>query len=214
MDLERLRRRMERLRAHHNKCEASALKAVEEEKSAKVKVLHPPRPHRDKEEEEEQREKESQMKDPLQVLMLVCCTDGVSPPKQPSPQIKRKRRAVYDFSPQISSDHCSDDQASEVEDQTHEVSMTKPSPQIKKKRVAKGKANVVKTTTITKRPWRDKERRAVSKHLSSFIAQRRVPGKAACMKCLTEETALRERTWTDITHYIAALFGISQAASW
>ncbi|XP_056310878.1 uncharacterized protein LOC130222319 [Danio aesculapii] len=173
-------------------------------------------------------------------------TDGVSPPKQPSPQIKRKRRAVYDFSPQISSDHCSDDQASEVEEKTHEVSLTKPSPQIKrkkkravydfspqkssdhcsddqasevkdqtdrvssseqpspqikKKRVAKGKANVV-TTTITKRPWSDEERRAVSKHLSSYIAQRRVSGKAACMNCLTEETALRERTWTDVKNCV------------
>ncbi len=53
-----------------------------------------------------------------------------------------------------------------------------------------------------KRPWCEEERRAVNKHLARFVAERRVPGKADCMKCLEEEKVLKERSWKDVKNFV------------
>ncbi len=51
-------------------------------------------------------------------------------------------------------------------------------------------------------PWCEEERRAVNKHLARFVAERRVPGKADCMKCLEEERVLKERFREDVKNLV------------
>lgn len=53
-----------------------------------------------------------------------------------------------------------------------------------------------------KRTWREEERRAVNKRLGKFMAERRVPGKLDCVKCLEEEEALKDRSWKDVKYFV------------
>ncbi|XP_054863262.1 uncharacterized protein LOC111580683 isoform X2 [Amphiprion ocellaris] len=79
----------------------------------------------------------------------------------------------------------------------------------KKKMKKRGKQNksveegvLEKPVLKVKRPWSDAERSAVHKHLSNFMAERRVPGKEPCLHCLKKESALDGRTWKDIKNFV------------
>ncbi|XP_056129347.1 uncharacterized protein LOC130106989 [Lampris incognitus] len=54
----------------------------------------------------------------------------------------------------------------------------------------------------TKRPWNAEEKAAVSRHLGSFIEERRVPGKLACLLCIENEEVLKDRSWKDIKNFV------------
>ncbi|XP_073722739.1 uncharacterized protein [Misgurnus anguillicaudatus] len=64
------------------------------------------------------------------------------------------------------------------------------------------KSAKVSAKVNVKRPWSEAERSAVHKHLAKFIAERRVPGKLPCMKCIEEEEALNERSWKDVKNFV------------
>ncbi|XP_026195542.1 uncharacterized protein LOC113148187 isoform X2 [Anabas testudineus] len=76
----------------------------------------------------------------------------------------------------------------------------------KKKKIGKQskmvKSKEKKSSAKGKRPWTEPEREAVHKHLGRFIAERRVPGKEHCTMCLTEEKALRQRSWKDVKNFV------------
>ncbi|XP_067314744.1 uncharacterized protein [Pseudorasbora parva] len=114
------------------------------------------------------------------------------------------------ISPQKSPAQCSEDEdedgGSDVVDLSHRASHAmKPSPKRMKKRGEKvAKRGKLKETTriILKRAWSEEERAAVHKHLGRFIAERRVPGKLECAKCLEEERALKARSWKDVKNFV------------
>lgn len=52
-------------------------------------------------------------------------------------------------------------------------------------------------------PWSEEERKAVLRHLKSYVDTLKVPGKLACQACKNEEPcALERRTWTDIKFFV------------
>lgn len=53
-----------------------------------------------------------------------------------------------------------------------------------------------------KKPWSEGERDAVRKHMGKFITERRVPGKENCMRCVTAEKALAQRSWKDVKNFV------------
>lgn len=55
----------------------------------------------------------------------------------------------------------------------------------------------------TKRPWSEEESSAVERRMGKFIALRKIPGKEACMLCITQESpALKTRTWKDVKYFV------------
>lgn len=56
---------------------------------------------------------------------------------------------------------------------------------------------------VKRTPWSKQEIHAVEKHLMKFIKNRKVPGKADCVRCLeAEPLALKNREWTALKFYI------------
>lgn len=53
-----------------------------------------------------------------------------------------------------------------------------------------------------RRPWSDAEKNAVNKHLAKFMAERRVPGKDDCLRCIKEEEVLGQRSWKDVKNFV------------
>lgn len=53
-----------------------------------------------------------------------------------------------------------------------------------------------------RRPWTKDERHAVGKHSAVFLEKLQVPGKADCEKIIKAESALSQRTWTDVKNCI------------
>ncbi len=52
------------------------------------------------------------------------------------------------------------------------------------------------------RSWTEVERRAVHNHFCNFIAQRRVPGKDHCIRCIRKEKVSSERTWVQVKNFV------------
>ncbi|XP_054863044.1 RNA polymerase-associated protein LEO1-like isoform X2 [Amphiprion ocellaris] len=54
-----------------------------------------------------------------------------------------------------------------------------------------------------KRPWNERERTAVKRHLGKFIALQKVPTKQDCLMCIDKESSvLRARRWTDVKYFV------------
>ncbi|XP_074548966.1 uncharacterized protein LOC141807087 [Halichoeres trimaculatus] len=54
-----------------------------------------------------------------------------------------------------------------------------------------------------KRPWTEKERNAVKRRLTKFIALKKVPAKQDCLMCIAKESpALKARTWKDVKYFV------------
>ncbi|XP_067312125.1 uncharacterized protein [Pseudorasbora parva] len=63
--------------------------------------------------------------------------------------------------------------------------------------VSKKKKGYVKKTA-----WNKHEIQAVEKHMMRFINNRKIPGKADCMRCKEAELALKNREWSTLKFYI------------
>ncbi|XP_037391621.1 uncharacterized protein LOC119264189 isoform X1 [Pygocentrus nattereri] len=59
-----------------------------------------------------------------------------------------------------------------------------------------------KHTVQPRRPWTDREKEAVWRHLTKYRALKNVPGKADCLRCIQAELALKTRTWKDIKNFV------------
>ncbi|XP_062842181.1 uncharacterized protein LOC134301411 [Trichomycterus rosablanca] len=59
-----------------------------------------------------------------------------------------------------------------------------------------------KTSETKRRAWSEEEQAAVFKHLAVFLERFQVPGKADCLKCTQNESALKYRTWRDVKYFI------------
>ncbi|KAJ8365031.1 hypothetical protein SKAU_G00138620 [Synaphobranchus kaupii] len=82
------------------------------------------------------------------------------------------------------------------------TSLAKRLPQ-KKRGKKKGAVKETEAPKVQlKRPWSEAERTAVNKRLGKFIAERRVPGKEDCVKCITQEKSLDQRSWKDVKNFV------------
>ncbi|TKS69268.1 hypothetical protein D9C73_003332 [Collichthys lucidus] len=77
-------------------------------------------------------------------------------------------------------------------------------PSSKKKTGKQNKAEKKKEPPKVKvrRPWSEAERKVVEKHLGKFMAERRVPGKEDCMRCINEGKVLGQRSWKDVKDFV------------
>ncbi|XP_019216713.1 uncharacterized protein LOC102075503 isoform X2 [Oreochromis niloticus] len=84
------------------------------------------------------------------------------------------------------------------EEETKEVTFA-----VRRKR---GKTKVAKAKEIPcakgKRPWSEAEKTAVKRWLGKFVAERKVPKKEHCMKCLEAEKDLANRSWKDVKNFV------------
>ncbi|XP_068451972.1 uncharacterized protein [Clinocottus analis] len=96
----------------------------------------------------------------------------------------------------------SDSQESEMSSNRREeedVSRTDAAPQ----EAAQSPKEKRSRAPAQKRPWTKEEVVAVEKHMMSFIASHRVPGKRDCDRCLErEQPALQSRTWLALKFYV------------
>lgn len=53
-----------------------------------------------------------------------------------------------------------------------------------------------------RRPWSEAEKTAVQRRLGKFVAERKVPKKEHCMKCLEVEKDLANRSWKDVKNCV------------
>ncbi|XP_039660666.1 uncharacterized protein LOC120561589 isoform X3 [Perca fluviatilis] len=107
------------------------------------------------------------------------------------------------FSPKRRLEPLSEDGSSGVDDQSPEKSLVKrPSQKKKRCKMSKTVEAMVPPIVKVRRPWSEAERSAVNKHMAKFIAERRVPGKEHCMRCIKEEEALGKRSWKDVKNFV------------
>nr|XP_024661063.1 uncharacterized protein LOC112436092 isoform X1 [Maylandia zebra] len=70
----------------------------------------------------------------------------------------------------------------------------------------RGKTKVAKAKEIprakVKKPWSEAEKTAVQRRLGKFVAERKVPKKEHCMKCLEAEKDLANRSWKDVKNFV------------
>ncbi|KAJ8373777.1 hypothetical protein SKAU_G00043570 [Synaphobranchus kaupii] len=113
------------------------------------------------------------------------------------PQRGRKRgREVDDDG---GSDPC-EDGSSDIDDQSTRLAKRLPQKKRGKKNGAVKESEAPKVQL--KRPWSEAERTAVNKWLGKFMAERRVPGKEDCVKCITQEKSLDQRSWKDVKNFV------------
>lgn len=54
-----------------------------------------------------------------------------------------------------------------------------------------------------KRPWNEKEKTAVKRRMTKFIALKKVPGKDECLMCIAKESpVLSARSWKDVKYFV------------
>ncbi|XP_044078404.1 uncharacterized protein LOC122888253 [Siniperca chuatsi] len=95
-----------------------------------------------------------------------------------------------------------EDWSLDIDDQSTGPSLAKRLPQKKrgkKKAVVKEREG---PKVQLKRPWSEAERTAVNKQLGKFMAERRVPGKEDCVKCITQEKSLDQKSWKDVKNFV------------
>ncbi|KAJ8314528.1 hypothetical protein KUTeg_006678 [Tegillarca granosa] len=63
-----------------------------------------------------------------------------------------------------------------------------------------GKSSNKVSTKAT--PWSKEEIRAVERRLGKFLQLKKIPGKKDCEEAKLKETALNNRSWQKIKHYI------------
>ncbi|KAM9488366.1 uncharacterized protein Hap1MRO34_005317 isoform 1-T1 [Clarias gariepinus] len=98
---------------------------------------------------------------------------------------------------------CKDDGGSDTDDQSSETSTVKRLSQEKEAGQQTTMEKVAGHPGVkVKKPWSEGERDAVRKHLGKFITERRVPGKENCMRCVTAEKALAQRSWKDVKNFV------------
>ncbi|XP_073722748.1 uncharacterized protein [Misgurnus anguillicaudatus] len=137
---------------------------------------------------------------------------GANLKKNPTPNKKRPRQTKSGETKYGGADlsflekrlkSCREDGSSEsdVDDECSGANLLKKTTP-NKKIGRQTKSAKVSAKVNVKRPWSEAERSAVHKHLAKFIAERRVPGKLPCMKCIEEEEALNERSWKDVKNFV------------
>ncbi|XP_065132740.1 uncharacterized protein [Paramisgurnus dabryanus] len=137
---------------------------------------------------------------------------GANLKKKPTPNKNRRRQTKSGEAKDGGADlsflekrlnSCREDGSSEsdVDDECSGANLLKK-PTTNKKIGRQTKSAKVSAKVNVKRPWSEAERSAVHKHLAKFIAERRVPGKLPCMKCIEEEEALNERSWKDVKNFV------------
>ncbi|XP_073720777.1 uncharacterized protein [Misgurnus anguillicaudatus] len=137
---------------------------------------------------------------------------GANLKKNPTPNKKRPRQTKSGETKYGGADlsflekrlkSCREDGSSEsdVDDECSGANLLKKNTP-NKKIGRQTKSAKVSAKVNVKRPWSEAERSAVHKHLAKFIAERRVPGKLPCMKCIEEEEALNERSWKDVKNFV------------
>ncbi|XP_073722750.1 uncharacterized protein [Misgurnus anguillicaudatus] len=133
---------------------------------------------------------------------------GANLKKNPTPNKNRRRRQTKNGGADLSFlekrlKSCREDGSSEsdVDDECSGANLLKKTTP-NKKIGRQTKSAKVSAKVNVKRPWSEAERSAVHKHLAKFIAERRVPGKLPCMKCIEEEEALNERSWKDVKNFV------------
>ncbi|XP_065127394.1 uncharacterized protein [Paramisgurnus dabryanus] len=137
---------------------------------------------------------------------------GANLKKKPTPNKNRRRQTKSGETKDGGADlsflekrlnSCREDGSSEsdVDDECSGANLLKK-PTTNKKIGRQTKSAKVSAKVNVKRPWSEAERSAVHKHLAKFIAERRVPGKLPCMKCIEEEEALNERSWKDVKNFV------------
>ncbi|XP_073730904.1 uncharacterized protein [Misgurnus anguillicaudatus] len=138
---------------------------------------------------------------------------GANLKKNPTPNKKRRRRQTKSGETKYGGadlsflekrlKSCREDGSSEsdVDDECSGANLLKKNTP-NKKIGRQTKSAKVSAKVNVKRPWSEAERSAVHKHLAKFIAERRVPGKLPCMKCIEEEEALNERSWKDVKNFV------------
>ncbi|XP_031147359.1 uncharacterized protein LOC116044389 isoform X4 [Sander lucioperca] len=137
---------------------------------------------------------------------------GKSFVKRPSQKKKRRKTSTTVeamdggsdlLSPKRRLEPLSEDGSSGVDDQSPGESFVKrPSQKKKRRKKSKTVEAMVPPVVKVKRPWSEAERSAVNKHMAKFMAERRVPGKEHCMRCIKEEEALGQRSWKDVKNFV------------
>ncbi|XP_029987178.1 serine-rich 25 kDa antigen protein-like isoform X5 [Sphaeramia orbicularis] len=75
-------------------------------------------------------------------------------------------------------------------------------PLTQSKKTPPKKQQTPPSKSSVKRPWTEKEKSAVNKHLGRFVGERKVPGKKDCTACIEQERALAQRSWKDVKNFV------------
>ncbi|XP_029985631.1 uncharacterized protein LOC115416058 isoform X4 [Sphaeramia orbicularis] len=75
-------------------------------------------------------------------------------------------------------------------------------PLTQSKKTPPKKQQTPPSKSSVKRPWTEKEKSAVNKHLGRFVEERKVPGKKDCTACIEQERALAQRSWKDVKNFV------------